>query len=279
MTSSDQSIHADIADQERGGVQVIDKAADILGALAAQPAGLSASELSQSAGVNRSTTYRILGTLENVRFVKRISDQRYALSLHLFEIGSAVVPRDLALNSRITDRLTQAAEETHLTAFLCITDAGRARFIAQSVYAANYRIPYPAGTSLPLHAGVTGRILLAYLSQADIDQYLSLPLERITKKTPIDPDVLRNILEDIRCSDYYESCDDVTVGVGAIGAPVINRQGDIVASVCLSGLSTDVVGARHDENIAAVRSLALNLSHEIGWKGATLRRARLTTLI
>lgn len=273
-----QPIRADTAEQGRGGVQVIDKAANILESLAARPAGLSASELSQSAGVNRSTTYRILGTLESVRLVKRTSDQRYALSLHLFEVGSAVLSRDLALNSCVTDHLTRAAEETHLTAFLCIADAGRARFIAQSVYAADYRIPYPAGTSLPLHAGVTGRILLAYLSQADVNQYLSLPLERITKKTPVDPNDLRRILEDIRSSDYYESCDDVTVGVGAIGAPVMNRQGDIAASVCLSGLSNDVLGTRHHENVIALRSLALDLSREIGWKGANPRRARLTTL-
>jgi DNA-binding IclR family transcriptional regulator len=259
-------------ESDRSRVQVIDKAVELLSALAAAPKALPVAELAASARVNRSTAYRILGTLEAHRLVVRTGEQKYRLGMRLFELGCKVTEHDLPFNGPAIAHLRSAAEALKLTGFMCVRDRDRALYIEQAVYGGIQYVPYPAGTSLPLHTGAASRVLLAFASDDDIDRILNRGLERLTAMTTTSPTVLRQQLHAIREAGFAESHDDVTLGISAIGFPVVSGRGDVIAAVSLSGLSSRIFGPEQPQITDAIRRVATLISREIGWDGRTPRR-------
>lgn len=62
-----------IAEQDRNGVQVIRRAAQILDALKDAPTGTSLSQIAARTGLARSTVHRLVGALEREQFVVPVS--------------------------------------------------------------------------------------------------------------------------------------------------------------------------------------------------------------
>lgn len=259
-------------ESDRSRVQVIDKAVELLTALSASAEGLPVAELAARAQVNRSTAYRILGTLEAHRLVVRTDNQKYRLGMRIFEIGCKITEHDLPFNGPAITHLRSTAEALSLTGFMCVRDRDRALYIEQAVYGGIQYVPYPAGTSLPLHTGAASRVLLAFSSDDDIDRILKRGLERLTAMTTTNPKVLRQQLHVIRQTGYAESHDDVTLGISAIGFPIINGRGDVIAAVSLSGLSSRIFGPEQPQITEAIRHAAALISQEIGWDGRAPRR-------
>ncbi|GAA1303462.1 IclR family transcriptional regulator domain-containing protein [Pseudonocardia xinjiangensis] len=78
---------------ERDERAVIDKAADLLAALAGERAGVGVSELARRAGLSKFTTFRVLGALERTGMVDRVGPgDRFAA--HGVAIGKALLAHD-----------------------------------------------------------------------------------------------------------------------------------------------------------------------------------------
>jgi DNA-binding IclR family transcriptional regulator len=260
-------------DGERSRVQVIDKAIELLDALSKAPNGLHVAEMARRVGNNRSTAYRILGTLIAHRLVMRNNDLTYRLGFRLFELGSSVKEHHLAFHGAAIAHLRAGAESLGMTAFLCIRDRDRALFVEQAVYGDIQYVAYPAGTSLPLNTGAASRVLLAYASEEDLDRLLAGSLERLTAMSITDPEELRRELRDIRSTGIAVSDGDVTLGLGAIGAPLVNARGQVIAAVSLAGVSQRLFGPERPAITDTVRQMATAISRELGWSGQRPQRA------
>ena len=95
------------------------------------------------------------------------------------------------------------------------------------------------GRSLPLHAGAAGRICLAYRS--DVAEVLArAPFPRFTPRTLTTADELRADVQATRARGYSVSDQDVTEGISALGAAVLNRKGELAAAVSIGGLAIDL---------------------------------------
>src|SRR5450432_1537772 len=77
-------------DRAPSGVQSVDRALRLLKAVAASAEPASAKELAQRCGVNRSTAWRLLATLEGHGLVERDAvTGRYLVGYAAFQIASA----------------------------------------------------------------------------------------------------------------------------------------------------------------------------------------------
>ena len=87
---------------------------------------------------------------------------------------------------------------------------------------------------LPLHAGASSRIFLAWLPSDEQDRYLSAgPLATVTDKTLTDPSRVRNELRHIRETGYAKSVGETDPGTVAVAAPIFDRDGlTAVMTVC-----------------------------------------------
>lgn len=247
-------------DSKTGSVQSIGKAVELLDALDKASDGMHLAALAREVGLNRSTVYRILSTLEADRIVMRDQHLRYRLGFRLFELGSVAKDHHIGFHETAAASMRRFAERLGLTAFLAVRVDDRALFVEQAVYGDPHYVAFPAGTSLPLNVGAVSHVLLAWADPDLVEQVLSRPLPHVSPMSITDPKRLRLELAEVRRNDIAVIDGDVTVGLAAIGAPVRNRAGDVVAAVSLSGLSTRLLGSERACITAAVQDLAAEVS-------------------
>src|SRR5687768_1759358 len=69
-------------------VPALEKANDVLKLIAAEPHGLRLIDLSNRLGINKSSMFSLLATMETLRWVERDRADTYALGPHLGSLGS-----------------------------------------------------------------------------------------------------------------------------------------------------------------------------------------------
>jgi len=104
------------------------------------------------------------------------------------------------------------------------------------------------GTRFPAYCTSMGRVLLAGLSQDDLDRYLAeADLEPITARTVTDPDRLREIVRDVARQGYAIVDQELEEGLRAIAAPIHGAGGAVTAAINVSAHASRV-------SMAAMRS-------------------------
>ena len=116
------------------------------------------------------------------------------------------------------------------------------------------------GRALPLYAGAEGRTILAF-GVDDVDGYLrQAPFPAYNNRTLTTAAKLRRDIAAIRDRGYAISDEDVTEGIGALGAPVrTTRTGTFAGVLSIAGLAENLT-ARRTELADALLQYAAALS-------------------
>lgn len=248
---------------ERGSqAQSLHKALTILEAFLVSDEPLGLTELSREVGLSHSTVHRLLATLATHRFVDRTGDGRYRLGIRLFQLGARVEgPR--ALGRLALPFMTDLAEAQQMSAFLSIRQ-GTVSVCIERVDRGHVTLaPYLVGETLPLHVGAAPLLLLAAMSDDELDRYLATPLAKLTPVTVVDPAAVRQRVERIRRDGHAVAIDgDLAPGISAVGARITGDDGSTVAAISLSGLATEVA-ERRDGLLAATIETAAAVSRQL----------------
>jgi IclR family acetate operon transcriptional repressor len=197
-----------------GRIQSIDRAVELLNAIAAAPD--TAPGLADRAGLNRSTAWRILATLEHHGLVERDpAGNRYGLGFALVRLAAAAGHEPLV---RLAHPLLRAlAHATGETVNLAV--ARRLELVyADQVQAPHVMAPDWLGHAVPLHATSTGKAFLAALPEHELEALLRAPLERFTDTTITDPRALRAELEAVRERGYAVSRGELEPALWGVSA-------------------------------------------------------------
>jgi IclR family transcriptional regulator, acetate operon repressor len=242
-------------------VLVLRKLAAILDALEAEGWGLPAHRVASLAGLPASTAQRLLASLVLEGFLERLDDGyfpgRRLVRWRAEDAGQRVL---IPLAQPVLDRLR---DETGETALLFARD-GLARAIiamAPTRHAVVYAV-FP-GQLLPLHAGSSGRVLLAFDPEAAEEQ-LRAGLPGSTPATITDPGRLRADLAGIRGKGYAVSIEERAAGAASVSAPVFGRGGQVIAALGIAGPTQRLDAASLDRWCPAVLRAARELSRALG---------------
>jgi DNA-binding IclR family transcriptional regulator len=123
------------------------------------------------------------------------------------------------------------------------------------------------GQRIPLHATSDGKILLAYLFDGRLAEFLAPPLQRFTEHTITAVSRLERELAEVRERGSATAVEELEVGLTAVAAPIRNAEGVVTASVSASGPSFRLSEDRMPEVAAAVRRAAGSISRRLGWPG------------
>src|SRR5215210_5035859 len=148
-------------------VQSVERAAAVLRAVAAATgqAG-SATALAEAVGLNRTTTWRILSTLEHERLVTQDRETgTYSLGFGLIDLAGQADGVALARSAGVV--LQRLAAESHETAALALVRGGALTYVAEATAGAVVAAGWQ-GREVALHATSTGKVLLAYSHLADV---------------------------------------------------------------------------------------------------------------
>jgi len=229
-------------------VQSVARAADLLKALGAHGGPATVFDLADRCGLNRSTAWRILATLEDEGLVERDpATGRYEIGYALVALGAAAGHDPLVRRAR--PALRALAEACLETASLAVPRGMQLVYVDQ-VQAPHVMAADWLGRATPLHATSTGKALLAWLSEDDIGAALPGRLERFTDTTITTRPVLRTELAQVRARGYAISRGELEPALWGVSAPVLDG-GRPVAVVSVWGVESrirarglDALGAR-----------------------------------
>ncbi len=216
-------------------IQSVERSIKILDVLAHSGInGLSLGDMSKQVGIGPSTAHHLINTL----VVHHIAEQdpiskRYRLGIHLIELGnSALASTSLARIARQpVEQLAQiTGQSCSLLAFNGLFRMGILGTTSQQMLSAKAA---PLETST-LHATGSGKLLLAFLPEQELQDYLSRTrLERFTASTLTDPEKLLQELAQIRLNRYALDREEYGPGVSCISAAVQDATQSVVGCLDL----------------------------------------------
>ncbi len=214
-------------------IQSVDRAAALLKAVADARRPPTVVELAEACSLNRSTTWRLLATLDAHGLIERDPvSQRYSLGYAFLRIAAGADVDPLVRRARpVLERL---ARETGEATNLAVAKRFNLVYVDQ-VDPPQIMAPNWFGRSVPLHATSTGKAYLAFLT-AD-DRMFALPerLERYTATTITDRKSLAAELEEVRRNGFAVCVGELEESLFGASAPVLSEQGRPVAVVSVWG--------------------------------------------
>lgn len=251
------------------GTQAVTRALAILGALERPPLEHGLSELAAALGMSKATVFRLLRTLEQDGFVARdVERHGYRLGPALIRLG-VVARRATTLQVAARPVLERLAAETGETVTL-ETLAGDEVLIVDEVPGRYLVSTAPEiGTRWPAHATSTGKVLLAARDSGNsgdggdtLDD--AVPLRRLAPKTITSRARLARELAEVRRQGYAIATEELEPGFIAIGAPVSDGAGRVVAAVSVAGPLARLDAARAGPLVTLVCGAAAEISHRLG---------------
>jgi len=245
-------------------VQSVDRAVAILEILARDgEAGVT--EVARELDVHKSTASRLLAALDRRELVTQDAARgRFRLGVGIVRLAGAASARlDVVQESRPVCR--ELAQQVGETVNLAILSGRDALYLDQAAGPAALSPHNWAGRRIPLHATSDGKVLLAYLSEAELAACLTPPLARFTERTVTAAAEFPALLAEVRSRGFATAVDELEAGLTAIAAPVRNAEGTVIASVSASGPSFRIPATRIPALAAAVRQAADEVSGRLGW--------------
>jgi IclR family acetate operon transcriptional repressor len=236
-----------------------------LEALARASGKISLAELSARTGLHLSTCHHLVATIAARGYITQDRDTRhYSLGSKIFELSEART-RQIDLVALATPHLNRLNRETGEAVHLAVIEGTDLVTVARlnSLYAV--RVDNAISKSNAAHATATGKAILAWLPESEIDEILaSKGMERFTPNTIVQRDALIEELRLVRRYGYSEDREEFQPGVYSVGGAIRSHKGMVVGSICLSlptmrAMEDAVAKARR-----AVKSVALTMSKELG---------------
>ncbi|WP_336790106.1 IclR family transcriptional regulator [Paenibacillus sp. MMO-177] len=220
-------------EEGKSNVRAVERALDILLCFI-EGTDLAMSEIADKVGLHKSTVHRMLATLEDRGFVERDpSSERYHLGMRMWELSAHLSRSDdqsviwQPEMERLRDRLGE-------TVSIYVRD-GSERVRIQAVQSNQpVRRVAPVGARLPLYAGASSKVLIAYSDRFVQEQIFGDPAWLLA----IDLDQYKQQLEEIVQQGYATSFEEREPGVAALAAPIFNRHGQVAAALSVSGPSS-----------------------------------------
>jgi DNA-binding IclR family transcriptional regulator len=204
-------------------LSTVDRAMRVIEFLSDTEEGLSISELARRLGINKSIVFRILNTLESLRYLYQDKEtQRYRLTYRI----SNLALRQLS-STRLLDQcapvLRELAERTGELARLAIVENDRPVWIhAESGSKRTLGIDPVYGHEVVLHSHATGKALLLTMPDDEIERLLgNKPLTAYTKYTLTTSRAVKADIKASRGHGFAMSYEEHELGVGTVAAPIV----------------------------------------------------------
>jgi len=229
---------------------------------------ISLTELAKEVEENKSTVYRFLGTLIGLGYVTQDENDMYSITLKLFQLGMTIFLKiDLANQAMPTlKKLAALSEET---VHLAINHNGQLVYLhkIESKHSLRVSMQSRVGSSAPKYCTGVGKVLLAWSQEEELEQYLSeTDFKTFTKNTIGNRLDLENELKRIRERGYCFDDEEHEEGVRCIAAPIRDFNGDVIASISISGPSVRLNDERMKSLAGPVVASALEISNNIGYQ-------------
>jgi len=245
--------------------RAVDRASQILLALASGTPRLGVSEISDLVDVPKPTVHTMLRTLERRGLVvQEVDGGKYALGPAVLQLGNAYLGGS-ELRARSASWSDMLARQAGEAVWVAVLSGPNVVVVHHTLRPDDLVQILEVGAAVPWHASALGRAIVAHAPGDAQKALLAGPLRRLTGKTVTDPDALRQELAAVLARGYAVEEEEATLGDAGLAAPVFNWSGRVVGALGIVGpVARLLTEARQDRLADAVRSTARALSRDLG---------------
>jgi DNA-binding IclR family transcriptional regulator len=244
-----------------GDVPAVSNAVRLLERIARDwPEPVSSGTLIEELGLNRSTAYGILGTLQRAGWAATNGGRAgWSLGPRLLAIAPAAEDRLAAI---VREELNEATRKLGFLAFAARrnTDDGYT-VIARAERGKGIHISVGVGDTFPFAAPAIMRAFHAWGDSQTIDGH---KLPAFTPETITDPDDLRAEFARTRDRGYGVSIREYDLGQSGIAAPVFDESGRVALVLCALAFSSELNENSVDRYGPILRDCALRITERTG---------------
>lgn len=211
---------------------------------------LQISEIADLLRLPRSSAYRYISALKTHGLVEQAPDGGgYRLGGRILELAATMSRKPL--REVAMPHLERIKRETGETVILCGLREHVGVCLEKVDGTHALRVSHELGDTYPLHAGATGKAIMAHLNPSvQIKVIDEVGLAKFTETTITDEKRLREDLEKARTNGYSESPGEAIVGTHGIAAPIFSSSGRIMASIGVSAPQHRVKGKNREHLIS-----------------------------
>src|SRR5437868_2059297 len=252
-------------DPRDGGVQSVDRALQIMEALAEDDEGYRLTDLAIRIGLPPSTAHRLLTTLENRRFVQFDREEsKWHIGAQSFVVGSTFTRRRNCA-AQALPYLRKLRDQTRETANLAVVDDESIIVVSRIESREIMRSLTKVGGRVAMIASGLGKAVLATYSNEDVSAIIHHHgMPRLTEKSIVRPGDLFKELEKVRRQGYAIDDEEACMGLRCIAAVVYNDCAEPLAAISVSGMTSRLTDERLPMLGQTVRDVAAELTVALG---------------
>lgn len=240
----------------RYAAPALEKGLDILEVLADSAAGCTLNELAQKVGRKVSEIFRMAVTLQRRGFVQVDENDRYTLTLRMFELAHRQQPLK-SLVSVALPLLRELANRSRQSCHLAMYQGGRVVVIAQVESPERWSFGLKVGVMMGLTDTSSGHVLLAFRDEIDRARMLGTHI-KVEGEQDIDPGELFAILQEVRERGHAAMPSRQIRGITNIAFPVMGVADHVIAAINVPHLER--IDQKAGPDVAQVREIVGNIA-------------------
>ncbi|GII89932.1 IclR family transcriptional regulator [Sinosporangium siamense] len=242
-------------------VQAVDRALDVLEALAGQGGEAGLSEIAAQTGLPYGTIHRLLRTLLARGYVRQESDKRYALGGALVRLGGTAERMVAVWAQPYLSRMVELSGET---ANLAVLEGDFVVYVAQVPSPRRLRMFAEVGRRVLPHSTAVGKVLMADRGDGEVAALIERTgMPRRTANTITDLGSMLAELEAVRRRGYALDLGEEELGVHCLAVPV-RDGGRVIGAISVSGPSERIDALDRETLARDMSGVAAEFGRELG---------------
>lgn len=214
-------------------VQSLARGLSVIRAFDSDHSSLTLSEVATRTGLARAVARRFLLTLETLNYV-RSNGRQYELTGLVLELGYAYLSSQ-PLAQLASPFLAELAAQTSESTSISTLDNTDIVYIARVQKRQIMQFNISIGSRVPATTSSMGRVMLAALTEAELDRRLAnYEIEQLTPRTITSKDELKQELAGIAKKGWAMVDQELQIGVRSLAVPIHNNQRQVIAAINLS---------------------------------------------
>lgn len=229
-------------------------------------AELTFQEIVELSDVPKSSVFRMLTSLEEMKFLEKGIDNKYRLGTIFLQFGHLVSSR---MNIRqFAEPIMRALhEETREAINLAILEQDEAVYVEKIDHYQKVKLYTSVGRRSPLYGGACARAILTFMPDSQIEAYLKrVTLVPYTESTLVSQKELWRAIEESRERGYTVSMSELENHTASVAAPIYNYRGEVIASISIAGIEHDFTEEVVTHYGEQMKKAAEEISKQLGYQ-------------
>ncbi|HEX2825727.1 MAG TPA: IclR family transcriptional regulator [Burkholderiales bacterium] len=220
---------------------------------------LTLQEIADDIELPKSTTFRIVQSLEQAGYLVRLQDQKYCLSFRITRLAG-LVKSTLGIREIARPIVLELADATKETVSIhTVSGRNRVCIEAMATAASPLRNVVQPGEQVPLLAGSASKVLMAYMPKSQLTPIVAA-IARQAKRSQSD---LVDELGKIRGHGYAVSHGERLLGLSAVSAPILDANDEVHYCLSIGGPTVRMQANEKDFIDRAIKAAA-QISRQFG---------------